>query len=307
MRAPPERSPSLPPRVALAALHVAVALFGFAALFGEWIALPATLIVLGRTVVAAATLGVVARVRGVPLRRPGLHLAANGAILALHWVAFFAAVQAAGVALALFGYATFPVFALLLERPGAGHARRDFVTASLACLGLVTIVPDPSWSAHATRGLALGVVAGFTFAWLAVRNRRLVALRAATQIAFWQNAAAALCLLPVALALDLHVRLPTPAEAGLLVALGVFCTGLAHTLFISSMRSVSAQTASVVAALEPVYGVVLAAALLHELPTPRTIAGGLLIVAAALAASRGVSVGMRRSVSVASKAGEPPS
>jgi len=40
---------------ALVALHASVALFGFAALFGKWIALPATLIVLGRTVTAAAT------------------------------------------------------------------------------------------------------------------------------------------------------------------------------------------------------------------------------------------------------------
>ena len=32
---------------ALASLHLAVALFGFAALFGKWIALPATVIVLG--------------------------------------------------------------------------------------------------------------------------------------------------------------------------------------------------------------------------------------------------------------------
>jgi drug/metabolite transporter (DMT)-like permease len=72
----------------------------------------------------------------------------------------------------------------------------------------------------------------------------------------------------------------------LLVVLGVVCTGFAHTLFIASMRRVSAHTAAVVAALEPVYGIALAAWLLGEWPDTRTLAGGALIVLAALVASR---------------------
>jgi hypothetical protein len=42
------------PAHALASLHLAVALFGFAGLFGPWLALPPTLVVLGRTAIAAA-------------------------------------------------------------------------------------------------------------------------------------------------------------------------------------------------------------------------------------------------------------
>jgi drug/metabolite transporter (DMT)-like permease len=71
----------------------------------------------------------------------------------------------------------------------------------------------------------------------------------------------------------------------LLIVLGVACTALAHTLFIASMHRVSAHRASVVAALEPVYGIALAAWLLHEIPNGRTIVGGGLVVAAALLAS----------------------
>jgi drug/metabolite transporter (DMT)-like permease len=68
--------------------------------------------------------------------------------------------------------------------------------------------------------------------------------------------------------------------------LGIVCTGLAHTLFIASMRRVSAHSASVVASLEPVYGIALAAWLLGEKPDGLTMAGGVLIVVAALIASR---------------------
>ena len=75
-------------------------------------------------------------------------------------------------------------------------------------------------------------------------------------------------------------------DLALIVVLGVACTALAHTLFVASLRRVSAHTASVVAALEPVYGIALAAWLLHEIPTLRTIAGAALIVGAALVATR---------------------
>ncbi len=68
--------------------------------------------------------------------------------------------------------------------------------------------------------------------------------------------------------------------------LGVACTALAHTLFIQALHSLSAHTASVVTALEPVYGIALAFLLLGETPTARTLAGAILLVGAALQATR---------------------
>ena len=107
--------PSVTRPRALLALHAAVLLFGFAGLFGRWLDLSPSLIVLGRTVVAAAVLAIV-RLRA-PARSPlDPTMAVNGAVLALHWVSFFAAIQAAGVAIGLLGFASFPLFTLVLER-----------------------------------------------------------------------------------------------------------------------------------------------------------------------------------------------
>jgi drug/metabolite transporter (DMT)-like permease len=279
---------ALTPRSALASLHAAVALFGFAALFGKWIPLPALVIVLGRTVIGAATLLLVARFRGESLARPSRALALNGAILAVHWLTFFAAIQIATVAVGLLGYATFPLFVLLLERRlVVGRARAaEWVIALLASTGLVAMIPASDPAGDTVRGLALGVVSGFTFALLAVRNRALVKTASAVGIALWQNAFAALCAFPIVLLLGGASWVPDAVDAVLLVVLGVVCTGIAHTLFIASMRVVSAHTASVVAALEPVYGVALAVALLRDIPAARTWLGGTMIVAAALVASR---------------------
>jgi drug/metabolite transporter (DMT)-like permease len=268
-------------------LHVAVALFGFAALFGKWILLPATTIVLGRTLIAAATLAIVIVLRRQRAGRPDVPTAVNGAILALHWVSFFAAIQVSSVAVGLLGYASFPLFVLLLERRLLRGGRFERATAALATLGLVALVPDFRWSSDVVRGLALGLVSAFTFALLAVRNRRLVEQMAPSRIALWQNLAAAVCLAPI-VAFGPVVALTAADIAGLIV-LGVACTGLAHTLFIASMQRVSAHVASVVAALEPVYGIALAALLLNEIPGARTLVGGALIVGAAVLASRRIA------------------
>jgi len=266
---------------ALTSLHAAVALFGFAGLFGKWLALPPATIVLGRTFVAAVALGALLALRR-ELRGPfEWRLGLNGVVLAVHWVAFFQAIQLAGVAIGLLGFATFPAFVLLLEwsflkrrtRPG------EWLLAAIAMLGLVLIVPDFQWSNQVVQGVLWGVLSGATFALLAVCNRALASRREPLAIAFWQSACAAVCLLPVLVLVPVIV---TPRDLELILVLGLLCTALAHTLFIRSLRVLSAHTASVVVALEPVYGIALAAVLLGEIPGMSTLAGGALIVGATL-------------------------
>lgn len=265
----------------MASLHAAVALFGFAGLFGKWIDLAPTTIVLGRTVVAAAALGMVLALRGQSRGRFEWRLGLNGAVLAVHWVAFFQAIQVAGVAVGLLGFATFPVFVLLLEwiflrrrtHPG------DWVLAAIAMFGLVLLVPEFQLSDKVTQGVLWGSLAGATFALLAVCNRALASRRLPAQIAFWQNACAAACLLPTAAFVPAVVTL---RDLELILVLGVVCTALAHTLFIRSLRVLTAHTASVVATMEPVYGIALAAVLLGEIPDAATLVGGLLIIGATL-------------------------
>jgi drug/metabolite transporter (DMT)-like permease len=276
---------------ALAALHGAVLLFGFAGLFGKWLALPPVLIVLGRTVVAAVALAAWRAVTTGRIASFDARFIGTGIVLALHWVAFFAAIQVASVAIGLLGYASFPLFVIGLE--GSLMRRRwsahEAATAALVTAGLLLLVPEFSFANRAVRGLAWGVLSGLAFALLTVLNRRLGAARDAADVAFGQNAWAAVVLLPF---LVLAGELPTPTwrDAGLLLALGVVCTAGAHTLFIASLRRASAHTASVVAALEPVYGIALALLLQGEVPDTRTMAGAALLVAAAVVASRRIGV-----------------
>ena len=294
---PPQRMSNV---AALVALHSAVVLFGFAGLFGKWLALSPVAIVLGRTAIAAIALGFL-RLRAAERPPFDVRLVANGVVLALHWLSFFAAIQVSTVAVGLLGYASFPLFTLIVERVFFARRlrRREGVTALLVTVGLVMLVPEFSLTNPAVLGLGWGLVSGFTFAVLAVMNRRWTATRTATDIAFWQNALAALSLLPFAWAGPWAIGQIGAREIMLLLVLGLVCTALAHSLFIGGLAAVSAHTASVIAALEPVYGIALAVVFLSETPGLRTLAGGALIVAAAIVATRRshlAMVGSRRPI-----------
>jgi drug/metabolite transporter (DMT)-like permease len=268
----------------LAALHAAVLLFGFAALFGKWVTLSPVLIVLARTTIAALALALIA-MRGRRQRlRFDPRLLANGAVLALHWVAFFEAIRVSSVAIGLLGYASFPLFTLVLERSLLREPwrARDVLVTLLVVAGLVLIVPSWSWQNSVVQGLAWGVVSALTFALLAVMNRAYVRQRSPIVVAFWQNAMAAVCLLPFAASALQASGGPTLHDLMLLAVLGTVCTAVAHTLFIASLRAVTAHTASVVAALEPAYGIALAWLLLHETPGVLTCVGAALLVVAAM-------------------------
>ncbi|MGO1368980.1 MAG: EamA family transporter, partial [Senegalia sp. (in: firmicutes)] len=55
-------------------------------------------------------------------------------------------------------------------------------------------------------------------------------------------------------------------------------TGISHTLFISGLKNIKAQTASIIASLEPVYGIIATVILLNEIPTLREVMGGIVIL-----------------------------
>jgi drug/metabolite transporter (DMT)-like permease len=271
---------------ALVALHAAALCFGATGVIGAWLALPPAEITLGRCAVAALALAALLRRRGERLV-VSRALVVNGLLLAVHWTTFFAAVESGGVAVGSLGYASFPLFVVLLERALAGRPLDggSVATVALVSAGLATMALPGLAVKGLVPGLAFGVLSGASFAWLSVRVRLFVGTTPPVALALGQCAFAALWLAPLGM-LASGWRAPTAGEWAGIAVLGVACTALAHTLFIGAMRIVSAHTASVVVALEPVYAILLAAVFLGQRPAAATLAGGALIVAAAFVATR---------------------
>lgn len=267
--------------------NIAVLFFGLAGVLGKLSVLPAPLIVLGRVVFAGAILVIVCLAQHIPLRpkhrRDAFLLIGQGALLALHWTAFFQSINVSNVAIGLLSFSSFPLFTaaleplLLKQRP----SRIQIIAAVLILPGIYLLVPSFSLQNSSTLGVAWGLLAGATFALLSVANRWLGRTYPSLTISLYQDGIAALVLLP-ALFLTPSSSLWTLHELLILLILGGVCTALAHTLFIASMRSITAQSASLLASLEPVWGILFGVLLLHDIPTPITLIGGSIILLATM-------------------------
>ena len=294
-------------RNALLAIHLGALLFGLSGIFGKLAATTPNMIAGGRAFFAVLALGLAALLwRSRNAVRPSLRqmtlLALGGLLLGTHWVTFFEAVKVSGVAIATLGFASFPAFTVILE--GLLFRERihlaEGLLVVLVSLGLVLVTPNFDLASGATLGLLWAILSGLLFALLSLANRSNSGQVGPVQAALWQNLVVALCLLPFAVG-----ELPAlPALDWLWLALlGVFCTGLAHSLFVASLAVVKARTAALVFALEPVYGIAFAWLLFHETPGPRMFLGGALIILAIVLSAR---LGARgRKTAVGDERGDP--
>ncbi|MCU1725751.1 DMT family transporter [Pseudomonas sp. 7P_10.2_Bac1] len=278
------------PRTALGALHIGALMFGLTGVFGKLAAASASIIVFGRAGFAVLALAFFAALaKGTRWKKLALRDARNllvsGLLLAGHWVSFFVSVKIAGVAIATLGFASFPAFTVILE--GLIFRERirlnEIVLVLLVSIGLILVTPSFDLASQATEGLIWAVASGLLFSLLSLNNRANSGRVPAVQAAMWQNAVVAFCLLPFAAP---GLSAVQPLDWLWIALLGVFCTGVAHSLFVASLAVIKARTAAVVFALEPVYGITLAWLLFHETPTLRMLIGGVLIIVAIVVSSR---------------------
>jgi drug/metabolite transporter (DMT)-like permease len=267
----------------LLAIHMAVFLFGFSGLFGKFISLNPVAIVFGRTVFAGTVfligLYLLKNPFSVHSAKDFLTLSLSGVILAIHWFTFFQSIQVSTVAIGLLTFSTFPLFVTFMEPYFFDEQLRQFdiLIAAIVVIGLVLVIPEFNFKNNVTQGVVWGILAGFTFAVLSLLNRKHVRTYSPILVAFYQHAFATLSTLPIILSIDMS---PTAKDIVLLGVLGILCTALAQALFIFSLVQIKAQMASVISGLEPVYGVLFALLLLGEVPSVRTIIGGLIILGA---------------------------
>lgn len=276
-------------RNALLAIHFGALMFGLAGIFGklaESSPLIITLVRAGFAVIALLLAAKFLQSNGaLPNGRQRAGLLLGGLLLGGHWLTFFMAVKIAGVGIATLGFASFPAFTLLLEGLLFRERTRpvEFGMVALVCAGLLLVTPHFDLANESTLGLLYGILSGLMFALLSLLNRAVTRGVDPVQAALWQNGIILVCLLPFTWASLPAVPAMDWVWLGLL---GVLCTGLAHSLFVASLKVLNARTASVIFALEPVYGIAFAWWLFNEQPTLRMLIGGALIILASVITSR---------------------
>lgn len=267
--------------LALLKVHGTAVLFGASGIFGALIQSGADTLVLGRVLIAFTILILYFIYKKQPLVKLSKgqfwQLMLSGVLLAIHWVTFFIAVKVGGVALATLGFASFPAFVAVFEMIFFKEKLllKDVVLLIAITIGLILVTPEFSFGSENTQGLLWGILSAVVYGVLAVVNRKSMSKISGVQASFWQYLAAGIFLLPFSGVKLLSV----PAVDWFWIfCIGFLCTSVAYTLFVSSLDTINARTASMIISLEPVYTIALAWLLFGETPTLKMFIGGSIIL-----------------------------
>jgi DME family drug/metabolite transporter len=236
-------------------------------------------------VVLAAAWAATARRRGpaVPPTRPvTLRLLLIGAGLAAYQLAYFSAVEQAGVSIAtLVALGLAPLLiAVGGTLLGSGRPDRATVTALGAALVGLTLLVGVSAGADTGTTVLLGALTATGSALgYAVVTLAGGGVPAGVPVTLAGFTGGALLLTPVALARGLTVPSDGVALAVLLY-LGLVPSALAYGLFFTGVRTVPGAVASIATLLEPLTATLLATVFLGERLEPAAVAGGGLLLAA---------------------------
>jgi drug/metabolite transporter (DMT)-like permease len=246
-------------------LHFIVFLWGFSAILGKLVTIPATEMILFRAILAAAGMAIVIALTKGRLNIPKVEivrLLLIGVIVAVHWISFFGSARISNVSVSLVGFATNSLWAALLE-PWFNQKRiKKFeLLLGLVVLSGLYIIFSFNFEYHA--GLALGILAGFTSALFSVFNSRMVQRLPAFTITFYEMTGIVLTL-TIVLPIYSWVTGQTPQlsptlEDWMYIALlaGV-CSIYAYSVAIELMKKISVFMIQLCLNLEPVYGIVMA-------------------------------------------------
>ena len=262
-------------------VHMAVLLFGMTGLFAKFINLSPFIIVFGRVFVASIfiLIWLILSKETIKLKNKSDYkkLLIMGGILAIHWTTFFAAIQLSNVAIGMLTFSTFPVFVSLF-RPLINKdkiSKKEVLFGFITIIGILFIIPLKDVFSDTMLGSIIGVFSGAVYAIFTIFNEKLVKTYNGKKVAFYEQAAASIFLLP-----SLFIIQPTISvnDIVLIILLGTLFTGIAHTMFINGLRYVSAYTASIITMMEPLYSIVLAYFILGEKLDLYTIIGGFIIL-----------------------------
>ncbi len=282
-------------RTAWLQIHFCVILWGFTAILGKLISMPALPLVWWRMLLVVALLLMLPRVwrglRAMPARLLWSY-AGVGALVALHWLTFYAAIKLSNASVGATCMALGTVFTALVEPwlTGKRLSKREFALGLAVLPGVALVVdgiPD---------GMVIGVVVGTISALLVALfsslNKRLVEHGDALSITALEMAAGVAAITLIAPLSGMlspafggnPFLLPDLHDAAYLTLLAVACTLVPFVLSLLALRHLSAFGTQLAVNLEPVYAIALAMLLLGEQRelTPRFYAGVAIILGAVL-------------------------
>lgn len=254
-------------------LHTAVFLAGWTGILGRLITLGGLPLVWYRMMVSVPVLAAVMALMG-RLHRTGwravLRIATCGTILALHWVAFFASIQASNVSIGVACIATSCFFTAILD-PLLNRKRLSWAEVLISFIAIAGVLLVFSLDVRYRLGIALGLLSAALYSLFSILHIQVshrTGEDSATMLLYELLGGVlflTLLMIPFTrLFPDQPVAL-TPQDGLWILLLGSVFTILPFLFQLHALRTLSAFTVNLAYNLEPVYSIAFAAILFGEL------------------------------------------
>lgn len=275
-------------------LHFIVLIWGFTAILGLLIELPALELVFYRTLIASLGVAFLFLLRKESLLIPTpamLKIVATGFVIALHWIFFFWSARVSTASVCLAGMATTSLWTAFVE-PLINRTKVKWYEVGLGMLVISGLLVIFSFEAGYWLGLSMALVSALLSAVFSTINGQLTKQHSPYQITFYEMAGACLFTL---LFMPIYYQVVEGGQAiqwtwagydwFWLFLLGGVCTVYAFSVSVELMKRLSVFTINLTINLEPVYGIVLAVLIFgeRERMTPEFYLGTAIILVSVLA------------------------
>ncbi len=254
-------------------LHLIIFLWGFTAILGLLITIPAVEMVFYRTLLAAIGLAalIVATKNSFQVPTSDLFkILATGFIVGIHWIAFFASAKVSNASVSLVGFATCSLWTAFLE-PLMGRKKVKGFEVALGLIVLLGLYVIFSFDFRYPLGLALGIASGFTIALFSVLNAKFVQTHHPYTITFYEMWGAFFCtvlFLPVYASIWASNEglqlIPRGLDWFYIAILSLVCTVYAYSACIELLKRLPVFFVQLSINLEPVYGIIMAVIILGD-------------------------------------------
>jgi len=245
-------------------LHFIVIIYGFTAILGKLITLPAPQLVFYRMLIAVIAFYLFLKWKNTDLsisRIQFFRLFGIGIIVAVHWITFFGAIQISNISVTLGCFATTTLFTSLLE-PFFFRKRINAVEVLIGLLIIFGLYLIFRFETRYFLGMVVALISAFLAGLFTVLNKKLVVHQKASVISFYEmvggGAGIAIFLIISGWTKTSVMSLPTLSDLFYLLILGIVCTAYAFAVTVDIMKHLSAYVVTLTINLEPVYGILMA-------------------------------------------------
>lgn len=262
-------------------LNLATLFISTSGALGKFIDMPTPVIIWWRCFLAAIFLFVYCKYRKTNLK---LHskkdittFVISSLLLGAHWITYFYSLKLSSVAIGMLSLFTFPIITALLE-PLFIKIKFDPIHVVLGCivlLGIYILAPELNLESDQFIGILLGILSATCYALRTLMLKQHVSNYDGTMLMFYQVFILSIVLIPTLYFLDtsgIQTQFPY------VILLALLTTAIGHTMFIASLKHFKVSTASIIASMQPIFGIIIAYFFLNEIPTWNTFFGGLLII-----------------------------